>query len=194
MRAGFPVKLNRRGQPEDSCRFQENTEKEGASATAEINADLNFDRSDIPDSTPIIQCRNDGVNKDEVNPIKTAHTSRDFGLHGDVLHEEPSLEATSDSLVYQNNNPSGLFSKSPNNNSLIVKPGLVRDTTAKLVRITQPISSYEDGSCNTQLGKRHTEASFSEHPLAKRLTQKDEVPQSTSFPTVEAAQQPRRTQ
>ena len=49
-RAGFPAKLNRRGQLEDSCQFQENTEKEGAPTTAEINVDLNFDRSDIPDS------------------------------------------------------------------------------------------------------------------------------------------------
>ena len=173
---------------EDSCQFQENTKKEGASTRTEINADLNFDRSDIPDSKPIIQRCNDGVNKDEVDPIKNAHTSRDFRLHGDVLHEEASLEATSNSLGCQNNNPSGLFSKSPNNNILIVKPSLVCDTTAKWVRITQPISSYEDGLCNAQLGKCHTKASFSEHPLAKRLTQKDEVPQSTSFPTVEADQ------
>ena len=59
---------------------------------------------------------------------------------------------------------------------------------AEWVRITRPISSYEDGSGNAQLGKCHTEASFSEHPLAKRRTQKDEFLQSTSFPTVEAAQ------
>ena len=130
VKAGFPAKLNRRGQLEDSCWFQENTEKEGAFATVEINADLNFDRSDIPDSTNIIQCRNDGANKDEVNPIKTMHKSRDFKLHRDVLHEEPSLEAMSDSLGYQNNNPFGLFSKSPNNNIPTVKPGLVHDTTA----------------------------------------------------------------
>ena len=153
-----------------------------------INADLNFDRSNIPESTPIIQCHNDGVNKDDVNPIKTAHMSKDFGLRGDVLHEEPFLEATSDSLGCHNNNPSRLFSKSLNHNIPTVKPGLVRDTTANWVRITRPISSYEDGSCNTQLSKRHTEASFSEHPSVKRRTQKDEVPQSTSFPTVEAAQ------
>ena len=114
---------------------------------------MNFDRLDIPDSKPIIQRCNDGVNKNEVNPIRKAHTSRDFRLHGDVLHEEPSLEAMSNSLGCQNNNPSGLFSKSLNNNIPTVKPSLVCDTTAKWVRITQPISSYEDGLCNAQLGK-----------------------------------------
>lgn len=172
---------------------QEKPEKEGESIAADINANLNSDRSNNPDSMPIIQSRNYDINNDKVNPINLEHTSRDFDLHGDILHEEATIGATVDSIGCHKN-PSGPISKSPNNKTPVVKPGLESETAAKWIRITRPISSYEDVANNAQLGKRHTEAFSSEYPAAKRRLQKDEVPQSHFLLTMEAIQQPRRSQ
>nr|POE80118.1 hypothetical protein CFP56_40604 [Quercus suber] len=174
-----------RGRPtDDSCWQKEKLGMECAIATEEINADLNSDRSDISVSTPISQSHNHDINYDKVNPIITEHTSRDFDLHGDILHKDATKGATLNSMGCKH--PSGPTSKSPTNKTPVVKLGLVSDTTAKWVRITRPNNSCKDDANNAHLGKRYSEAFSSELSAAKRRTQSDEVLQSRSFPTVEA--------
>nr|POF18424.1 putative ribonuclease h protein [Quercus suber] len=135
-RAGLPAKPSWRGQSENSCQFQDNSGKEGASATEDINVELNPDRSDTPVSTPIIHNSNYDINCEKVNPIISEHTSRDFDLHGDFLNEDATQGATTDSMGCKN--PSGPISKSPIDKTPDVKPGLVSETAAKLGKVLSP--------------------------------------------------------
>nr|POF20678.1 putative ribonuclease h protein [Quercus suber] len=137
-RAGFLVKPSRGGPPDDLYRQKEKSGMEGATATEVINADLNADRSDIPVSTPISQSHNHDISYDKVNPIITEHTSRDFDLHGDILHEDATEGATLNSMGCKH--PSGPTSKSPTNTTPVVKPGLVSDIATKQGKVISPAS------------------------------------------------------
>ena len=190
-RATFTMKSNRRGESDVQCRQQKKPEKEGAPSPDDFNADLNPDK---PVSPPIFQSQHEAVNDDTINPINSKRTSRDSDLHGVSQHEDTVLDDTVESTGC-NNARVGLSPTSlGNKKGPLVRPGLVSEFSAKWVRMAQPNNHYVEVKNAAQLGKRHVEASSSEHPEAKHRLQQNEASQPLSFSTVEAAQQPRRIQ
>ena len=148
---------------------------------------------DKPISTLSFQSQNEAINDDTINPINLERTSKDSNLHGVSQHEDTVLDATVDSTecnkAHVGLSPTSLEKKDP-----FVRPGLVSEVSAKWVRMARPINPYVEVTPAAQLGKRHVEASFTEHPEAKHRLQQNEASQPLSFSTVEAAQQPRRIQ
>ena len=88
--------------------------------------------------------------------------------------------------------PCGPRLKSPNCDTPLVKPGLVRETSNKWVRATRSNTKEDDLVHPASLGKRHAETFIHELLEAKRRFRNIEHDDSRTSPTVEAVQQPRR--
>ena len=82
--------------------------------------------------------------------------------------------------------------KSPKHDTPLVKPSLVRETLVKWARATQSSVQSDELVHPTNLGKRHAEAFVHEQLEAKRRPRNSEHGDSSTSPTVEAVQQPRR--
>nr|POE91849.1 putative ribonuclease h protein [Quercus suber] len=158
------MKSNRRGMTEAPWQQHETPEKEDASNLGNINADLNSDKAN---STPYFQSQEDGINDNAINPTITERKIREFDLHEDIQQGKNVMEDTVDSTAYHKVNV-GPVLNSPENEASFVKPGLVKEVTAKWVRSSRPTSSHVEVNTTAQLGKCHTEASSTEHPEAKR--------------------------
>lgn len=110
-KASFSMKYNWRRKTSGSCRWSEQSEKESADVSTDINANLNSNKLA---STPIVQSQNWENNEEIINPSNSEHTSRDWDMHEDIQHEGAGLgltEEQTDCIKI----PFGPVSKSPDN-------------------------------------------------------------------------------
>nr|POE89084.1 hypothetical protein CFP56_76485 [Quercus suber] len=183
-------KINQRGMADASSRPPVQTSKEGVKVTTNINEDLNSNKAD---STPIFQSQT-WVNKEETtNPITQEQIFRDLDMHENLQTDEVGYEGTEEH-VDPHNSQFVPRSKSPKTNAPGVKLGLVRETVAKWVKATRPISPSGDLVHKTNLGKHHFEATVYDYSEANRRPKKSENACSQPHPTMEAVQQPHREQ
>ena len=88
--------------------------------------------------------------------------------------------------------PYGPGLKSPNYDTPLVKPGLVRETSDKWARATRSSVKSDELVHPTNLGKRHAKAFVHKLLEAKRRSKNSEHGDSSTSPTVEVVQQPHR--
>lgn len=177
-------KINQRGMAAALGRPPVQTSKEGAKVTTNINEDLNSNKAD---SMPIFQSQT-WVNKEETtNPITQEQIFRDFDTHENLQTDEAGYEGTEEH-VDPHNSQFGPGSKSPKTDAPGVKSGLVRETIAKWVRATRPISPSGDLVHKMNLGKHHFEATVCDYSEANRRPKKSENTRSQPHPTMEAVQ------
>ena len=164
------------------------TGKEGTDILAGISENLNSNKAD---SLPCCQSQN-GARKDDMNnPITSERIFRDLDTHENPQNDGSGCDG-SETQMDPTSSPLGPGLKSPKRDTLLVKPGLMRETSVKWARATQSSVQSDEFVHPTNLGKRHAEAFVHELLEAKRWSKNTEHGDSSTSPTVEAVQQPRQ--
>ena len=185
-KAAHVKKANQSGKDDHSFRPTVQTETEGADISAGINNDLNLNRED---SSPCFQSQNEARTVDMQNPINLERIFGDLETHENPQHFGPGCVGN-ETTMDPTSSPCGPGIKSPNRDTPLVNPGLVRETSDKWARATRSSVKSDELAHPTNLGKRHAEV----HELleAKRRSKNSEHGDSSTSPTVEVVQQPRR--